>query len=170
MNRSDKRKRFFLIAALVAVAIGVVLLIKWLRRNSSRISGGQRGITLMETLAAVAILAAVGVVFMRSMSTGYKSVGVVDEKIQAEFLIRSQLENIRNASYADNRSYPVTVTLPPQYSMNITATAPMHIGTTDNNTPLEVLMGGQITTIQEITVSVSHGGKPVMSVAEYKVK
>ena len=142
MNRSDKRKRFFLIAALVAVAIGVVLLIKWLRRNSSRISGGQRGITLMETLAAVAILAAVGVVFMRSMSTGYKSVGVVDEKIQAEFLIRSQLENIRNASYADNRSYPVTVTLPPQYSMNITVTAPMHIGTTDNNTPLEALMGG----------------------------
>ncbi len=107
---------------------------------------------------------------MSAMFTGYKSVGIVDEQLQAESLARSQLEEIKNVPYSDECLYPVTVSLPPQYSMNITVTAPMQIGTSDNNTPLEMLMGYPITTIQEITVSVCHGDKPILSVAAYKVK
>jgi hypothetical protein len=107
---------------------------------------------------------------MTSLSTAYKSVGIMDEQQQAELLIRSQLEDIKNSLYRDDGAYPVTVTLPPEYSMAITVTPPMRIGTLDNNTPLEVLMGGPVTTIQEITVSIRHGGKPVLSVACYKVK
>jgi len=135
-----------------------------------RLPRGQAGISLIETLVAVAILGAIGVTYMTAMSTAYRSVGIVDEQQQAETLARSQLEDIKNAPYQESGEYPITVNLPPQYSMSITVTPPMHIGTLENNTPLEVLMGGPVTTIQEITVSIRHGDKPVLSVACYKVK
>jgi prepilin-type N-terminal cleavage/methylation domain-containing protein len=170
MKLTEKQKRFFLIAALIAVVIGIFMLIKWLRKNGPRIFGGQKGLTLIEALVSVAILAAIGVVYMRAMATGYKNVGIIDEQLQAEALIRSELEIIKNMTYADNKSYPVSVSVPANYSMNITVTAPMHIGTTDNNTPLETLMGGTINTIQEINVTVYHGTKQVLSVGEYKIK
>lgn len=135
-----------------------------------RLPQGQAGISLIESLVAVAILGAIGVVFMTSLGTAYKSVGILDEQQQAETLIRSQLEDIKNSPYQDSGVYPVTVDLPPQYSMTITVTPPTKIGTLDNNTPLEELLGYSVTTIQEITVSVSHGGKPVLAVACYKLK
>jgi hypothetical protein len=58
--------------------------------------------------------------------------------------------------------------------MSINVTAPKRIGTADNYTSLEELMGEPVTTIQEITVSVfrtgNGGGRPVMSAGTYKVK
>jgi prepilin-type N-terminal cleavage/methylation domain-containing protein len=170
MKLNDKYKKFFLIAAIIALVVGIVLLVKRFKKNGSRPFRGQRGLTLIETLAAVAILAAVGVVFMRAMAVGYRNVGIVDEKTQAESLIRTELEIIKRMPYADNKSYPVSVSIPSNYSMDITVTAPMHIGTSGNNTSLEALMGGTISTIQEITVTVSHGNKKILSVGEYKVK
>ncbi|MBA7693302.1 hypothetical protein ES703_101882 [subsurface metagenome] len=58
--------------------------------------------------------------------------------------------------------------------MSINVTAPRCIGTADNCTSLEELMGEPVTTIQEITVSVfrtgNDGDRPVLSVGAYKVK
>ena len=142
---------------------------RWLLKKL-KLLRGQAGLTLIETLVAVSILAAIGVVFMSAMFTGYRSVGILDEQQQAETLIRSQLEDIKNSPYDDSGDYAVTVTLPTQYSMSITVTPPTCIGTADNCTPLEELVEPPVTTIQEITVSVSHGSKPVLSVACYKVK
>lgn len=139
-----------------------------LRRVRFKFLSGQKGISLIENLVAVGILAAIGVAFMSALFTGYRSVGILDEKQQAETLIRSQLEDIKSGPYQESGEYPIVVELPPQYSMSITVTPPMHIGTLDNNVPLEELLGYSVTTIQEITVSVSHGGKPVLSVACYK--
>jgi prepilin-type N-terminal cleavage/methylation domain-containing protein len=170
MKLSDNHKRFILIAAIIALVVGIILLIKRLKKNRPGTFRGQRGLTLIETLAAVAILSAIGVVYMRAMTVGYKNVGIIDEKTQAESLVRSELEIIKSLTYADNKSYPVSVSIPRNYSMIVTVTAPMNIGTTDNNTSLETLMGGTISTIQEITVTVAHGNKNILSVAEYKVK
>ena len=128
------------------------------------------GISLIETLVAVAILAAIGVVFMSAMYTGYRNIGIVDEQQQAEALARSQLEMIKNATYSDTGTYPVTVSLPTGYSISITVTSPTMIGTADNYTSLDELVGYPVTTIQEITVSVYHDDKHVLAVACYKVK
>ena len=113
---------------------------------------------------AASILAAIGVVFMSAMFTGYRSVGTLDEQLQAEALIRSQLEDIKNSAYQDSGIYPVTVSVPPEYSMDITAGYPSCVGTAGNCTTLVT------DTLQEITVSVSHGNKLVLSVGCYKVK
>ncbi len=143
---------------------------RWLGKERFRLFQEQRGISLAEALVAVGILGAIGVTFMTAMSTAYKNVGIMDEQQQAEVLARSQLEDIKNAPYQDSGEYPITVDIPSRYSMSITVTPPMRIGTLDNNTPLEELVPPPVTTIQEITVSVSHEGKPVLSVACYKVK
>ena len=133
---------------------------------------GQRGFTLIEVVVAVAILAAIGVTFIRAIDTGYGSVQILDEKTQAEALIRSQLDDIKVSPYLDNGNYTVTVTLPPQYSMTINVEPPQQVGV--NRTPLEELVGYPVTTIQEITVSVSRpsgtGNRTVLSVGTYKVK
>ena len=147
---------------------------RWLPKRKFKLFRGQTGFTLIEVLVAVAILAAIGVTFIRAIDTGYRNVGILDEKTQAEALIRSQLDAIKVSPYQDSGNYTVTVTLPPQYSMSINVTAPKRIGTADNYTSLEELMGGPVTTIQEITVSVFRTGngedRPVLSVGTYKVK
>ena len=74
---------------------------------------GQKGFTLIEVLVAVAILAAIGVTFIGAIGTGYGSVRILDEKTQAEALIRSQLDDIKVSPYLDSGNYTVTVTLPP---------------------------------------------------------
>jgi Tfp pilus assembly protein PilV len=144
---------------------------RWLLKGKLTLFRGQRGISLLETMVAAGILVAIGVVFMSAMSTGYRSAGALDEQLQAEALIRSQLEDIKNSPYQDSGVYPVTVNLPPQYSVNISVEPPTCIGTADDCTPLEELVEDPpVTTIQQITVSVYHGDKHILSVACYKAK
>lgn len=147
---------------------------------------GQRGFSLIEILVAVGILAFIGVAFMTSMSTAYKSVGVLDEKTLAESLAWSQLEQIKNAPFesSDVSAYPRTdmyqdyliTDLPPQYSISIHVETPTCIGEADNCTPLKDMagIGDEVEHIQEIKVSVfrteSDGDRPVFSVSCYKSK
>jgi len=135
-------------------------------------------------LVAVGILGFIGVAFMTSMSTAYKSVGVLDEKTLAESLAWSQLEQIKNAPYEESEvsAYPRTdmyqdyliTDLPTQYSLSIHVETPTCIGEADNCTPLEELTGDEVIYIQEIKVSVfrtgGDGDRPVFSVSCYKSK
>jgi len=153
---------------------------RWLGKEKFRLIRGQRGLTLIEVLVVVGLLAAIGVAFMTAMSTAHRSVGVLDEKTQAEALARSQLEQIKNAPYPEDPAvqgtdvYPVTVDLPTQYSMVINVIRPTCIGEADNCTPLEELAGDEVVNIQQITVSVfrtgSEGDRPVFSLSCYKSK
>jgi type II secretory pathway pseudopilin PulG len=130
---------------------------------------GQRGLTLVENLVAAAILAAIGLVFMQALDAAHRNVEILDIQLRAEMLARSQLEDIKEAAYDVNGNYPVTVEMPPQFTMRMTVTSPTCIGTADNCTSLDDLMGEPVTTIQEITVYVYHAGEAVISVACYKV-
>ncbi len=134
-----------------------------------RFLNGQAGISLVENLVAVSIIAAIGVVFMTSLDAAHSNVKILDEQIQGETLARSQLEIIKNSAYDVTGNYAVTVELPPQYTMDIIVQTPQCIGTADNCTTLDDLMEETVTTIQEITVIVYHGGLPVITVGCYKV-
>lgn len=136
---------------------------RWLQKNKRGLSQGQRGLTLIEALVAVAILGAIGVTFISAVNAGYGSLRVLDEKTQAEALIRSQLDDIRASTYADN--YPVTVDIPYQYSVIIDVEA------LDTETCVADV---NCNTLQKITVTVSRpidgGYRPVLDVSTYKVK
>jgi len=59
----------------------------------------ERGVGLIETLVAVAIVATVLTIFLATLFTGSFGVGVVRERVTAENIARSQLELIQNAPY-----------------------------------------------------------------------
>jgi Tfp pilus assembly protein PilV len=160
MNQSDKRSRFFLIAALVAAAIGVVLLIKWPRKTSLRIPRGQAGLTLLETLLAVAIIGLIGTGVVKAIDTNARAGRVLDEKVQAVNLATDYFEVIRQLPYSNN-STPYSnagdnITIPHQYSVTINAEYSAD-GTTWVPTHTDQ-------TLQKITVSVFRtGGRLVFS-------
>lgn len=100
----------------------------------------QRGFSLIEMLVAVAILAAIGVVFLSALSTISKSTGLYEQRVTALGLAQSQTEIIKQAPYAanyDNVSAPTNK--PAGYEITISAT-------------------GNVTGKQEITVAVSRDG------------
>ena len=125
-------------------------------RNVSNSS--EEGDSLIEVLAAVAILGVIAVTFLGGVSTGSKGVYIADERATAESLAQTQMEWAKNASYTTNATQYSTAPIPTgddyiNYSANITA-QPLHI--TDDG-------------IQKITVTIEHSGKEVLTLEGYKV-
>ena len=122
-------------------------------KRENNLFGGQKGMTLLETLVALGILALIGVAFMSALSTGTRSTAILDEQVQAESLARSQLEDIKKSTYDDIEpiEYPVTADCPPGYEVSI------KVQPNEDNT------------LQEIAVTVYREGKALFKVTDYKV-
>ena len=111
--------------------------------------GVSRGMTLIEALLALGILAIVAVVFLSAIFTAYKGTSLAQERTTAESLARTQLEVIKNAPY-DAAAYSPMPGIPVNYDIAIAVTP---------------LVGG----LQKVKVAVSHWGKGVFAVEGYKV-
>jgi type II secretory pathway pseudopilin PulG len=134
---------------------------KWFR-------GKERGIGLVESLVAVAILGTAGVAFVLSLSTGAIAVRESDQETVAQSLARAQLEYVKNYPYhAAPTSYPYVytydktynpspVTLPEGYDISLSAST--------------ILQAGGNSDIQKITVIISRNGEDILTIADYKVK
>ena len=71
--------------------------------------GTEAGVTLIETLIALAILGIIAAAFLSGLATTSKAMLIADERATAESLARSQMEYIKNQAYSDN-SWDYTVT------------------------------------------------------------
>ena len=107
----------------------------------------QRGATLLETIVGTALIGVIGFVFAGALSTNSNNSGLLDDRVQASALIRTQLEEIRNEQYQD--TYSVTVVTPPGFSLSIV--------TEDLEDEL-----------QSITVFAAHEGRPLLHIMDYK--
>jgi len=113
----------------------------------------ERGLGLVESLAAVAVLGATVVAFVVALSTGSIAVRESDQEAVAQSLVRSQLEYIKNYPYdpaattypkvAELEGYDISVEISP-------------IPDTDTN-------------IQQVTVTISRDGEEILTVEGYKV-
>jgi len=118
----------------------------------------ESGVTLMETVVALAILGTIAVTFLSGLVTTSKAAFIADEQTTAESLAQSQMEWAKNTSYSYNATDYFPAPIPSgkdyiNYSANITA-EPLH--ESDDG-------------IQKITVTVKHFDEEIIKLEGYKV-
>jgi prepilin-type N-terminal cleavage/methylation domain-containing protein len=126
---------------------------------------GERGLTLIEVLVALGILAAVAVVFLLGMSTSSKAVMVSQEAVAVDSLAKSQMEYVKSQPYDADHNPPQYLKLadediPDGYDIIITPARldPDYDGFMDDDG------------LQEITVNVTRNGETAFELVGYKVK
>ncbi len=110
----------------------------------------QKGISLLETVIAVAILSTIAVAFLSALATTSSARATNEERTSAKILAEGIIENIKTEDYSP--TYEATV--PPEFPGY---TANVNIGGERNGN------------IQKITVSIFHKGHEVLSLESYKV-
>ena len=126
-------------------------------RRLSIFTDQESGMTLVETLVALAILGAVAVSFLNGMTAASESTFIADEQTTAENLARNQMEKVRTADYVYGATEYPPAPMPNgkdyiNYSAVITAE------------PLNNPDDG----IQKITVSIKHFDKTTFRLESYK--
>ncbi len=145
------------------------LIIRWLRKEKLRFLQGQRGIGLLETVIAVAILGAIGVSLLTALNTNARATRTLDEQVTATNLATAYFELIEDCEYAEN--YPKdqppldSIIIPPGYDVDIRTEFSTDAGETwfdDYN--------GE--TLQKVIISISRegDGKPVLSMCTFRTK
>jgi type II secretory pathway pseudopilin PulG len=114
---------------------------------------GQRGLGLVETLVAVAILGTSVVAFVAALSAGSIAVGEQDKEVVAQSLAQTQLEYTKSYPYdPEATTYPIVDT-PEDYVIAVNVAS---IPDTDAD-------------IQKITVTISRESENLITVEDYKV-
>lgn len=123
------------------------------RLGKKLLNRGEHGITLVESLVAIALLGGGILTLVLAMSSGALAVHENDRQSTAQGLARAQLEYTK--SYAFNpaaTTYPA-VSAPDGYGISV---AVAEVPGTNNN-------------IQKITANVTYDGAVVMTAEDYKV-
>ncbi len=124
------------------------------------------GTTLIETIIALSILAAVALASLTGLNTLYNTLTISERRTTAESLARSQLEYVKSQPYiGDSCPSPQYQSLDPgqlpaDYSIAVTAVCIDGSGTeaaTDKG-------------LQRVTVTVKHNNRDVLQVSGYKIK
>jgi prepilin-type N-terminal cleavage/methylation domain-containing protein len=124
----------------------------------------QSGMTLIEILVALGILAAAAVVFLLGMSASSKAVMVSQERVAVESLAKSQLEYVKNLPYDD-------VADPPVYDVDPGLTIPTGYNILVDAERLDVKPDEPGDDgIQQITVTVTRDGDTVFTLVGYKLR
>ena len=118
----------------------------------------QRGMTLVEVLLALSILAVVAVVFLMAMSTSSRGVLLSQEHVSAESLAKSQMEYIKQQNYSDVGNYALLSQVPAEYTIQIAVEAldPRQIQT------------GADEGLQKIIITITRDGDTVFTLEGYK--
>jgi prepilin-type N-terminal cleavage/methylation domain-containing protein len=136
------------------------------KQPASLISGqkgkGERGLTLVEVLLALSILAAVSTTFLASMTTSSRSVFINKEHIFAESIARSQMEYVKRQDYRVNLQYDKLALTQEEidagYDVDILAQYMNPRGDSEHNDD----------SLQKITITVIHNGATTFTLEDYK--
>ena len=128
----------------------------------------ERGMSLVEVLVSVAIIAIVFTAFLSALSTATWGVAVVRERVTAQNLARAQLECIQHHPYVPHAipiSYTTTCTVTQLSSYPMDVSISYWVSPTFTSDPLLGDDG-----MQWITVTVYHNSESVFTIEKYKVE
>jgi prepilin-type N-terminal cleavage/methylation domain-containing protein len=114
-------------------------------------SKGQRGVTLLETLVAAAVLGVAGVVFMAGMGTAQLTGSHIADQATAVRLAGSQVEHAKGLPYQSPPASYETIDCEAPYSLECTSQA-----LDDGNK-------------SKLVVTVKRNGQALLTVEDYKV-
>ena len=113
----------------------------------------EKGVALVESLVAVAILGTTVVALIISLATGSIAIRETDQEVVVQSLARTQLEYIKGYTYdPDATTYP-TVSTPPGYTISV------GVSSTPDADP----------DIQKVTANISRDGELILTIEDYKV-
>ena len=113
----------------------------------------EKGIALVESLVAVAILGTTVVTLIISLATGSIAIRETDEEVVVQSLARTQLEYIKGYTYDPNATTYPTVSTPPGYTISV------GVSPTPDADP----------DIQKVTANISREGNLILTIEDYKV-
>jgi len=117
----------------------------------------EKGFSLIEVIIAIALLGIIGVTFLSGLAVAFKSVIIMQERVTAESLAKSQLEYIKNQDYRDEHHQYQKIDIPSELADQ----------GYDIEWPFERETLGD--GLQKITVVVSHRDKKILEVEGYKL-
>jgi len=124
---------------------------QWL--NKLKVFKDEKGLTVVESLIAVAIVGVALVAFAVALSTGSLAVWESDQEVTVQSLARTQMEYIKGYPYdPDATTYP-TVSTTDNYSISVAVTS-----TPDADSD-----------IQKVTANISRDGQVLLTIEDYKV-
>ena len=110
----------------------------------------EKGITLLETVIALALLGIIGLAFLSGLASTSSSRALAEERVNAKILAEAQMENIKKQAYTDNYTL-LTLDGFDGYTTNIT-------------------VEDQYYNLQKIKVNISHNNEEVFTLESFKVK
>jgi len=117
----------------------------------------EKGFSLIETAAALAILGLVAVGFLGGIGMSFKAVSVNSEQATAEDLVISEIEYIKRCTYQYSASeYPVD----PGLNIPVGWEVPP---------PIVELVHATDDGIQKVIVKAEHNGKEILSLSVHKI-
>jgi prepilin-type N-terminal cleavage/methylation domain-containing protein len=117
----------------------------------SKLSGaGEKGVSLIETLIAIALLGIIGTSLMSGMMGIYRATPIASEQDIGKSLAQSQMEYVMERPYALSYTPSLVPSIYPSYTVQI-STDPFRDGN-----------------IEKITVTVRHEDKEVSILEAYK--
>ena len=130
---------------------------RWLGKERFRLFRGQRGVSLIETVVALALIGIIAVAFISGLITASRATYIADEQTTAESLARSQMEWAKDVNYVEEATQYSPVPIPSggdyaNYSAVIAA-EPLH--DPDDG-------------IQKITVTIKHFDEEIIKLESYK--
>jgi len=128
-----------------------------MNKIASVFRGKSKGVALMETMLAIALLGIVAVAFLGGISIAFKALFIADERTTAQSLAQSQMEYVKNCTYnnTDPIPYEQTDESPdyPGYTFSVNVT----------------LLNPPDVKIQKIIITIKHHEEDVLTLEDYKV-
>ncbi len=150
-----------------ARATVTAMAMKWLAKRISPVWRGQGGFSLLEALIAVAIIGAIGVVYIRAVDSNNRVTAQLDEQTVAKNLVTATIEAIRATGYAaDYDAIAAGIPTPNQYEITVATDC-----TDDADPAVPPPIYGDCTggeTWQRIYVTASREGQAVLRICTYR--